>query len=324
MLLPVLALVFGILILLWSSDLFVDGASMTAKLSGMSPLLIGMIVIGFGTSMPELIVSALASLQGNPALALGNAYGSNISNIALILGLGALVKPIRVQSGVIRRELPILLLVSIITVFMLSNLDISRGNGIALLVLFVLVMGGSILRERKSGTDELVREVEAGLSGKDITLPRALGKVFIGLAVLVASSRLLVWGAVRLAQGLGVSDLIIGLTVVAVGTSLPELASTLAAVRKGEDDLAVGNIVGSNLFNTLAVVGITGVIHPLPIGREVLMRDMTVMTFLTFILLIFGYGWGRQGRINRLEGCLLLLGYGTYLALLAGKIPVFF
>lgn len=325
MLLPILAILFGLVLLVWSSDLFVDGASITAKLSGMSPILIGMLILGFGTSMPELLVSAIASVQGNPALALGNAFGSNISNIALILGLGALVKPIRVQSGVIRREIPLLLVVSLISLWILSDLELSRWNGILLLLLFFLVMGWSMVREGKQSGDGLVQEVEASLAEKTYTLRQALWRVSAGLLVLVGSSRMLVWGAVQLAQMLGVSDLLIGLTVVAIGTSLPELAATLAAVRKGEDDLAVGNIVGSNLFNTLAVVGLAGTIHPLGLSREILLRDMGFMTLLTVVLLIFGYGWGgRPGRINRLEAGTLLAGYLGYLLLLAGKIPILF
>ena len=314
MLYPILALVSGLLILIWSSDRFVAGASSIARISGVPPLVIGIIVIGFGTSSPELVVSAISSWQGNPGLALGNAYGSNISNFALILGLAALIKPIRVQSAILRRELPLLSLVTLISVAMLSNQDISRGNGVALLLMFVGVMWWLVRQGLRQPEDEILRGVVEE-SPDDVASPWRSGLLLlVGLVFLVGSSRLLVWGAVEIATLLGVSDLIIGLTVVAIGTSLPELASTISASRKGEDDLALGNLVGSNLFNTLGVVGLAGVIHPLEIKAEVLTRDLLVMTLLTLSLFAIGYGRHGHGRVNRFEGAFLLCGYLGYLA----------
>lgn len=311
------AVLIGLASLVWSADRFVDGASATARYLGMSPLLIGMIIIGFGTSAPEMIVSAFAASAGNPGLALGNAYGSNIANIGLVIGLVALIAPINVHSQVIRRELPILLSITLLAGWQLLNGELSRLDAFILLLVFFGVMGWSVLQARKQPQDVLGASMNAELEDLHLTLRQALFWLVLGLVVLIISSRVLVWGAVSVAQSLGVSDLIIGLTVVAIGTSLPELASSIAAIRKQEHDLALGNIVGSGLFNTLAVVGIAAAIHPLQPEPEVLLRDWSLMLALTLGLLIMGIGWrGRQGRINRWEGGVLLMVYGIYMAYL--------
>ena len=311
------AVVISLAVLIWSADRFVDGAAAAARHFGMSPLLIGMVIVGFGTSAPEMVVSALASWQGNPGLALGNAFGSNITNIALILGVTALLSPITVQSGVLRKELPALLIITVLTAGLLADLHLSRLDAGILLLVFAIIMGWSIWQGRQKTPDTFGYEMEAELVTHPMSLQKALLWLLVGLLLLIASSRGLVWGAVSIAQGFGVSDLIIGLTVVAVGTSLPELASSIAAVRKGEHDLALGNVIGSNLFNTLAVVGIAGMIHPTKVPGEVLIRDMPVMGALTLSLFVFGYGFlGRRGRINRIEGGLLVavfVGYTGYL-----------
>ncbi|MEZ5529767.1 MAG: calcium/sodium antiporter [Porticoccaceae bacterium] len=317
MLISLLAIIAGLAILVWSADQFVDGAAGTANHFGMPPLLIGMVIVGFGTSAPEMVVSALAASQGNPGIALGNAYGSNITNIALILGLTALISPIAVHSQILRKELPILILLTGLSAALLWDNQVSRGDAWVLLAVFAGLMGWTIWQGIRNKTDVLGEEVEEELSTQTMPLNRALLRLLIGLALLVASSRLLVWGAVEIAQGLGVSDLVIGLTIIAVGTSLPELASSLAATRKGEHDIAIGNVLGSNIFNTLAVVGIAGAIHPMAVGPEVLTRDIAVMTVLTLSLFVFCYGFRGPGRINRLEGGILLacyIGYNSYLA----------
>lgn len=311
------AVIVGLVVLVWSADRFVDGAAATAKHAGMPTLLIGMLVIGFGTSAPEMVVSALASLDGNPSLALGNAYGSNIANIALILGVVAMISPITVQTGILRRELPVLLVVTLIAGYQLYDGEVSHLDAVVLLALFFLLMGWSIYQGMTGKGDPMVGELDASTE-HSMPLRWALFWLLIGLLLLVASSRLLVWGAVNIAAGLGVSDLVIGLTVVAVGTSLPELASALAAVRKNEHDLALGNVLGSNLFNTLAVVGIAGAITPVPAEPVVLYRDWVVMTALALALLVMGlrFRGAGSGRINRIEGTILLavyLGYTGYL-----------
>ncbi|MGL5947973.1 MAG: calcium/sodium antiporter [Aeromonas sp.] len=316
MTLPLLALLGGLALLVWSADKFVDGAAATARYAGMPPLLIGMVIIGFGTSAPEMVVSAIAASQGNPGLAVGNAYGSNISNIALILGLTALISPIAVASQVVRKELPILLGITLISGALLLDGELNRVDAVILGVVFVVLMGWSIWAGLRSKGDALAGEVAEDIQDEDISLKAAIAWLLVGLVLLIGASRLLVWGAVTIAQGLGISDLVIGLTVVAIGTSLPELASSLIAIRKNEHDLALGNVIGSNLFNTLAVVGIAAGIHPLQVDPAVLTRDWSIMLGLTVLLLGMCLRRTGAGRINRVEGGLLLcafVGYTVYL-----------
>ncbi len=306
------AVAFGLALLVWSADRFVEGAAATARHYGMPALLIGMVIVGFGTSAPEMVVSALASSQGNPGIALGNAYGSNITNIALILGLTALIAPIVVHSQILRKELPILAAVSALAAWQLWDGEITRNDALVLLAVFAGLMAWTIWEGLKQKSDAFGQEIEQELVEHAMPIRSAVMWLIVGLLLLIASSRLLVWGAVEIASGFGVSDLIIGLTIVAVGTSLPELASSVIAARKGEHDIALGNILGSNLFNTLAVVGIAGVIHPMAVGPEVFNRDMMVMCALTLSLFVLGYGIRGRGRINRAEGGLLLLAYAGY------------
>ncbi len=321
MTLAILAILGGLVLLVWSADRFVDGAAATAVYAGMPPLLIGMVIIGFGTSAPEMVVSAMAALDGNPGLALGNAYGSNITNMALILGLVAVISPINVHSQVLRKELPLLFVVSLVAGWQLLDGELSVHDGWVLLALFFAVMGWSIVQGMRKGTDSLAGDVSTEINTHSMTLKVALMWLVLGLVLLVVSSRLLVWGAVTVAQSLGVSDLVIGLTIVAIGTSLPELASSLVAIKKGEHDLALGNVLGSGLFNTLAVVGIAATIHPLSLEPAVLYRDWTLMTALTIALFIMGYGFsGRQGRINRIEGAALILIYLIYAGYLVSTV----
>ena len=315
MVIAILALIVGLALLVWSANRFVEGSASTARHFGMPPLLIGMVIVGFGTSAPEMVVSALAALEGSPGIALGNAYGSNIANIALILGVTALISPIMVHSTVLRKELPILTFVTILTVVLLADLDLTRLDAIVLLLVFGGLMAWTIYQGLKQKTDSLAKEVEAETAEKAMPIKRSVFWLVAGLVLLIASSRILVWGAVEIAQIFGVSDMIIGLTIVAVGTSLPELASSVIAARKGEHDIALGNILGSNLFNTLAVVGIAGTIHPFAVEPETLSRDMVVMGALTVSLFLIGFGFkGRQGCINRFEGAALLLVYVVYTA----------
>lgn len=317
MALPLLMIVLGLIILVWSADLFVEGAAAIARYFGMSPLLIGMVVVGFGTSAPELSVSALSALQGNPGIALGNAYGSNITNIALILGITALVSPITVHSQVIKKELPILFLVTILVFGQLYDGELSRIDAVLELLILAGVMAWMTYQGmKKASVDEFETEMQEELEAHAMSAFQAWIWLLAGLVLLVISSRMLVWGAVSIATDLGVSDLIIGLTIVAIGTSLPELASSVAAARKGEHDLAVGNIIGSNLFNTLAVVGLAGAIQPMSIPTDILYRDWPLMAILTVALFAMGYARNGNGNINRLEGSILLaayIGYSLYL-----------
>lgn len=312
-----LSIIFGLALLVWSADRFVEGSAATARHFGMPPLLIGMVIVGFGTSAPEMVVSALASSQGNPGIALGNAYGSNITNIALILGVTALISPIAVHSQVLRKELPVLTIITALAAWQIRDDAVSHLDALVLLAVFAGLMSWTIWQGMKKRGDAFGDEVERELVIHSMPLRRALFWLAAGLVMLIVSSRILVWGAVEIARSFGVSDLIIGLTIIAIGTSLPELASSLIATRKGEHDIALGNVLGSNLFNTLAVVGIAGAIHPMTVGPEVFSRDVLVMSVLTLSLFVFGYGFRGPGRINRFEGAALLLcyvGYSAYLA----------
>ena len=316
MLIAVLVVVFGLALLVWSADRFVDGASAVAAALGMSPLVIGMVVVGFGTSAPEMVVSALAAIEGNPGIALGNAYGSNITNIALILGLTALIRPIAVSKSVLRREIPILRAVTALAAVQLRDGDLSRLDAVILLLAFAVFVAWSVaqgLKGHQGGGES--SDKAAPTAGEKKPIGRSIFWVVAGLGLLILSSRMLVFGAVSLASAFGVSDLIIGLTIVAVGTSLPELASSVIAARKGQNDLALGNILGSNIFNTLAVVGIAGAIHPLRVEPEVLSRDLAFCGVLTLALTVMGISFrGREGRINRVEGAVFMVSYAAYIA----------
>lgn len=317
MLLASLAILSGLILLVWSADRFIEGAAATAKHLGMPSLLIGMVIIGFGTSAPELAVSAMASLDGNPGLALGNAYGSNITNIAVIVGITALIAPIAVHSQILRKEIPILLALTVFAGAQLIDGELSRLDGWLLLIVFAAVMGWSIFQGIRGKGDPLAGDIDANIVEHPMPLNKALMWLVIGLILLLVSSRMLVWGAVFIAQSLGVSDLVIGLTIVAIGTSLPELAAALAAVKKNEHDLILGNIIGSGIFNTLAVVGLAASIHPLSVDPEVFYRDWALMTALTVALLLMGFGLSGKSRvISRRNGAILVTTYVGYVAYL--------
>ena len=317
MLLASLAIIAGLVLLVWSADRFIEGAAATAKHLGMPSLLIGMVIIGFGTSAPELAVSAMAALDGNPGLALGNAYGSNITNIAVIVGITALIAPIAVHSQVLRKEIPLLLALTVFAGAQLIDGELSQLDGWLLLAVFAAVMGWSILQGIRGKGDPLAGDTDAEMLEHPMPLNKAVMWLVIGLVLLLVSSRMLVWGAVFIAQSLGVSDLVIGLTIVAIGTSLPELAAALAAVKKNEHDLILGNIIGSGIFNTLAVVGLAASIHPLSVDAEVLYRDWTLMTALTVALLLMGFGLSGKNRvISRRDGFILVTTYVVYVSYL--------
>ena len=307
----------GFALLVWGADRFVMGAAATARLLGISPLLIGLTIVGFGTSAPEILVSAVASLQGNPGLAIGNAIGSNITNIALILGTTALVVPLTVDSGTMRREMPILIGTTVFAYLLLLDGTLDFVDGLTLLFGLLVMMGWVIyvgLSSRDS-KDPMAAEYAAEIP-TDLSLTQALLWLLAGGIVLLVGSRMLVWGAVGIAQHFGVSDLVIGLTIVALGTSLPELAAAVASALKNEPDIAIGNVIGSNMFNLLAVLGIPGIISPSVVDPAVLSRDMPIMVALTVALMIMAYGFHGKGHINRLQASLLLAAYAGYQTLL--------
>jgi len=316
MLMAWLAIIAGFALLMWSAERFVLGASALARNLGVAPLIIGMVVMGFGTSLPEMLVSGIAAGNGNPALGIGNAIGSNIANIGLVLGVTALVVPLSVASGTLKREYPMLFAVMLVSGVLLWDGDLSRVDGLVLFGGFFAVMGWMVwvgMNGRQGGEDPLVAEFETEIPTGIGTGAAVLWAV-LGLVILVGSSRLLVWGAVEVAHSLGVSDLVIGLTIVAVGTSLPELAASVMSAWKGEDDMAVGNVLGSNMFNLLAVLGLPGLILPSELEAAVLERDFPIMVGLTVALFAMAYGFRGPGRINRLEGGLLLLAFVGYMS----------
>ncbi|MFQ5935363.1 MAG: calcium/sodium antiporter [Acidiferrobacterales bacterium] len=316
MLLSIAALVVGLSLLVWAADRFVLGAAATARNLGMSPLIIGLTIVAVATSAPEILISAIAAWQGNPGLSIGNAVGSNIANIGLILGITALISPLRVRSDTLTRELPLMLVIVLLAYALMANGYLGRLDGLLLLVGLAVVLYGIVgigLRARKGDPmhAEFSTEIPAGMS-----MSRALTWLVVGLLVLLGSSRMLVWGAVNIATALGVSDLLIGLTIVAVGTSLPELAATVASALRKEADLAIGTVIGSNMFNLLIVLAIPGLIQPGTFPTYVLTRDFPVMIALTIALFVMAYGFRGPGRINRVEGAMLLacfIGYQSYL-----------
>lgn len=322
--LPLAAVVLGLCALVWSADVFVDGAAKLARLLGAPALVIGIVVVGFGTSAPEMAVSVVSALRGAANISLGNAYGSNICNIALILGACAAIRPLVVNRNATFFAIPALIVSIVVSLALLADLlpgtGLSRLDSMLLLVFFAVVLISMARSAARSGrAAETADEPQRPDSGRGRALLACGAKTAIGLVFLVLSSRILVWGAVEAARKLGVSELVIGLTIVAVGTSLPELAASIAAVRRGEDDLAVGNIVGSNVFNALAVVGLAGICRPLPvIERAILVRDLPVSLFLAGFLLVVGFPRkGRSdGRLGRASGVFLLCFYVGYLLLL--------
>lgn len=308
------AVVAGLMVLVWSADQFVAGAAGLARALGISTLIIGLTIVAFGTSAPEMLVSAVAALQGNSGLAIGNAVGSNIANMALVLGVTALIAPLAVHSRTLSREFPLMLLVMVVSWLLLWNGELSRLDGIVLLAGILAVILWTIHLARTSGVEdplieELTEEIPEAMPRR-----RAWWLLLSGLVLLLASSKLLVWGAVGIAQYYGVSDLVIGLTIVAIGTSLPELAASVAAARKNEHDIAVGNVVGSNLFNILAVLGIAGTIGPGAVDPAVLYRDFPLMLALAVALYLMARGFNHNGHglIKRWAGMVLLLVFLGY------------
>ena len=311
------AILAGFALLAWSADRFVVGASAIAYNLKVSPLIIGLTIVGLGTSAPEMLVSLVASWQGNSGLAVGNALGSNIINTGLILGITAMVIPLKVHSSIIKRELPVLLLVMVIALLLLLDGTLGRLDGMILLTGMALVVIWLIRVGLKQTTPEDPMGGEfADEMPMDMGMGRALFWLIVGALCLLGSSRLLVWGAVSVAESMGISDLVIGLTVVALGTSLPELAASVMSALKNEHDIALGNVIGSNIFNLLVVLGLPGLISPGAIDAEVLTRDFPVMIGLTLALFVMAYGFRGPGRVNRFEGALLVAGFCGYQTLL--------
>jgi len=308
----IMLVIAGLALLTWGADRFVHGAASAARNLGIAPVLIGLTIVAFATSAPEILVSIVASSQHQPGLAFGNAIGSNIVNIGLVLGLTALIRPIKIESATLRREMPALLAVTLLTVSLFLDSFLSRIDGIVMLTGLVIVMLWLVrLGLRSAANDPIKMDYEAEIPS-DVRMPVAVTWLIIGLGALLIGAELLVNGAVGIARMLDVSDVVIGIIVVAFGTSLPELAVSLASALKGEYGLAIGNIVGSNIFNLLAVIGIAATIAPSPLPPSVLSLHIFVMVAFTLVLFAMTYDYDGGSELSRLEGLALLVAYLVY------------
>ena len=308
----IMLVIAGLALLTWGADRFVHGASAAARNLGVAPLLIGLTIVAFATSAPEILVAIVAASQHQPGLAFGNAIGSNIVNIGLVLGLTALIRPIKLESATLRREMPALLAVTLLTVSLFLDSFLSRIDGIVMLTGLVIVMIWlARLGLRSAANDPIKMDYEAEIP-TNVRMPVAVAWLIVGLGALLIGAELLVNGAVDIARLLDVSDVVIGIIVVAFGTSLPELAVSLASALKGEYGLAIGNIVGSNIFNLLAVVGIAATIAPSPLPPSVLSLHIFVMVAFTLVLFAMTYDYDGGSELSRLEGLALLIAYVVY------------
>lgn len=318
LLLPSILLIIGLALLVWSSDIFIEGAASTAINLSISPLVIGVVVLGFGTSMPEVVVATLASLDNSPGLAVGNAVGSNIANIALVLGVTAMIAPIVVKSSILKRELPVLLAISVGAYLLVLDGKLDVFDGVILVIALIAVMTWMIKANKSMDpTDPLASETESELEDlPKLSRNKALGYLLGGLIVLMLSAKMMVSGAVDIAEYFHVPEVVIGLTIIAIGTSLPELAAAIAAARKNEADLMIGNIVGSNLFNILAVLAVPALLAPSALHPDILYIDMPIMLGFTLMMLLMAIPRKDKAVIHRSQGILLTTLFVAFLVLL--------
>jgi cation:H+ antiporter len=310
----IIEIVGGLALLIWGADRFVHAAAAGARTLGVPPLMIGLTIVAFATSSPEILVSVIAALRGEPGLAFGNAIGSNIVNIGLVLGCTAMLKPIQLRSATLRREMPALLAVSLLTVSLFLDTFLSRIDGLVMLTGLVIVMIWlARLGMRSAANDPLIGDYEAEIP-KHVSMKTAAIWFVIGLGTLLVGAFLLVEGAIDVARILGVSEVVIGITLVALGTSLPELAVSIVSVMKNEHGLAIGNIVGSNIFNLLAVIGIAATIAPAAVAPSVLSLHIFVMVAFTLVLFAMTYDYDGKSELSRLEGFALLVAYISYIS----------
>ncbi len=319
MLTPIVVVIVSLITLIISADKFVHGAASIASKLEVSPLIIGLLILGFGTSAPEIIVSIFAALEDKPAIALGNALGSNIANIGMVLGATALVYPITIKSKTIRKEFVLFISSIFVTYALIFDYDLSRIDSIILLGLLALVLAWIIKTSKSDPKDHLQMEIETNEDIPQYTgLTIAILATVAGLIFLLISSKALIWGASSIASQLGLSDLVIGLTIVAIGTSLPELASSIIAAMRHEHDLVIGNIIGSNLFNLLGVIGIAGVIRPFAISSLAISRDFLLMSLLSVLLFLMIFIKQKElSTLSRVEGFILATIYVCYLGFIA-------
>ncbi len=305
------AILVGLIFLVWSADKFVIGAAATARHLGMSQMLVGLTIVSIGTSAPEMFVSAMASIDGAGNLAIGNAIGSNITHIALVLGMTALVAPIPLQKGLLKKELPLLMMITLLAGVVLIDLELNLVD--ALILIAALIFALFLMFQQSSDSGESVIDEDEAAEIESTPTSKAVFWLIVGLITLMASSKALVWGATGIATAFGVSDLVIGLTIVAIGTSLPELAASVASALKGHHDIAIGNVIGSNIFNLLAVMPIPGILAVTAVEPMALYRDYIVMAGVTFALLLFFIICYRRGTLGRIPGIILTAGYLGYM-----------
>jgi cation:H+ antiporter len=314
--LPLLLLVVGFIALVWSADRFLSGAAATATNLGVSKMLIGLTVVSVGTSAPEILVAIFAAIDGNPLLAVGNAIGSNIANIGLVLGITAIVAPLPFSAPVRKAELPWLLGATFLAIALLFDQHLSVWDGLLLLAGLTAILH-QLVRGQSKSDQELSPSMQEELDElPDMTTLQGVAWLTLGLIVLLISAQILVYAATEIATALGVSEMIIGLTIVAIGTSLPELAATLGSAVKGHTDIAIGNVVGSNILNILAVLSVPGLMAPTDIDAAALWRDCGMMLALTLMLALFAYGINSRAVITRFEGAVMLMAWVGYNALI--------
>ena len=314
MLVNILEVIAGLVLLIWGADRFVHGAAAAARNLGIAPLLIGLTIVAFATSAPEILVAIVASSRGEPLLGIGNAIGSNICNIGLVLGCVAVIRPIKLRSATLRREMPALLAVSLLTVSLFLDSYLSRIDGLVMLTGLVIVMIWlARLGLRSPVNDPIKQDFEAEIP-QHVSMKMALVWFLLGLGTLLGGAELLVDGAIEIARIIGFSDVVIGITLVALGTSLPELAVSLVSALKGEYGLAIGNIVGSNIFNLLAVIGVAATIAPTPLPQSVLSLHIFVMVAFTLVLFAMTYDYDGKSEISRVEGSALFIAYMAFVS----------
>jgi len=310
---PIAAVIVGFSAVVWGADRFVYGAAGLARNLGISRLVIGLTIVAFGTSAPELLVSGMAAAAGSREMGIGNAIGSNVINVTLVLGAAALVRPLSVHSRLLVREIPVLFLIMAIAWGFLWDGELSRPEGLLLLAGLFLLVAWISTQGRKHldpELDALSRGVEEDGIPESLPTVKAVAWFSLGMVCLLVGSRALVWGGVGMARGLGVSELVVGLTLVALGTSLPELAASVAAARRGEDDIAVGNVIGSNMFNLLGVLALPGIIAPGTVDRSIIVRDFPIMAGVTLLLLLMALN--ERSHIGRKRGMALIVVFVGY------------
>ena len=307
MLLSIISLVSGFILLMWSADVFTNNGAKIARIFNISPLIIGLLIFGFGTSAPEMLVSGLAAYSGHPEMSVGNAFGSNIFNIGLVLGITALILPIQVEKSVLKKEWVFLILSTLVAGLLLLDQYLSFYDGLILLALLILFLF-YVFKQSKKDSLNGIDDVDSKINNKEKSKTWIL--LIVSLVILISSAKLVVWSGTVLASIFGVPELIIGLTVVALGTSLPELAVSISSALKKQHEMVIGNIIGSNIFNTLGVLAIPGLISPFKIPTELLSRDYIYIFILTFLIVILSF---KDKKINRFGGFVLLFVLGGYL-----------